>query len=701
MKRPLFRPIEFWLSSLTTLPDTSFFELMRSALGNIKTPFNKQKLLEDLSVFFSRPEIQETVAAFIDGDDRRIIAAIALLGEPVPGELESFFSGEYSCAELHSLLINLEERFIVYRFREDGAGHIALNPRLEAVLAPAAEDQSQLFSPLAAPDRKPPDEARETTALNGRLLASLFAFFLSGEVFFKTDGTGGFRKKMLDDGAKLFPGLDLEVLAGGLLELGVLIQDGERLRSNRKKLAAFRDLENAERYVYLAAGAAVFLQNRGQNRENYTSRSLLKTAAGLIHSLASFMEAGKLYPGPVLVKRAEILRRETASAGSSWIFSGEIPRTPLLIIAMEQAGLLVKSAGAYLLAEAAWKKPGKNETAGKEKESAAKPKIAFDSPFSFVLYPEIPFAGALDAALFSRIEETGTALRFSISRESAARAFNQGCTADHIWKLLERLSLGRADGALKLNLEDWEQRCHEVALFEGTVLCLSGTHAWLAENGPIAALVKQAIAPGIFLLHGDREKAAAALREAGVGIISEPSGEAAEDGADGENLSVFPALSPHNDSGESPSGEEHAPYAYDADKAEQIKEKFRAALAGMKVSPQEKEELLARIKRRMIISDSQLRDISIRYEKLEARALDFLGKTAIAKQALEQGSLIEVNWLLNGEKSKILGTPENLEKKGGETILVIKPADGHSGPVKIPLGKISLLRRIKQSIFGE
>jgi hypothetical protein len=37
-----------WRGALLTLGDGPFFDLMRSYLGDIRTPFNKQRLVEDL-----------------------------------------------------------------------------------------------------------------------------------------------------------------------------------------------------------------------------------------------------------------------------------------------------------------------------------------------------------------------------------------------------------------------------------------------------------------------------------------------------------------------------------------------------------------------------------------------------------------------------------------------------------------------------
>jgi hypothetical protein len=117
-----------------------------------------------------------------------------------------------------------------------------------------------------------------------------------------------------------------------------------------------------------------------------------------------------------------------------------------------------------------------------------------------------------------------------------------------------------------------------------------------------------------------------------------------------------------------------------------------------------------------VVSESQLAGASIRYEKLEARGLDYVGKAAIAKQAIASKSLLEVLWPHpGGGTNKALGIPEALEKRGGESVLILKPFSpagsssgnplpeetGRTESIRLPLGKISLLRRIKQSIFGE
>jgi hypothetical protein len=54
----------------------------------------------------------------------------------------------------------------------------------------------------------------------------------------------------------------------------------------------------------------------------------------------------------------------------------------------------------------------------------------------------------------------------------------------------------------------------------------------------------------------------------------------------------------------------------------------------------------------------------------------------------------------DGAVNRVIGIPEALEKNGGEIVLVLNPMP-QGETIRLPLGKISLLRRIKQSIFGE
>jgi hypothetical protein len=693
----VFRSPGDWKSALMTLPDGAYFELFRSIFGNIKTPFNKQRLLEDLAVFLSRGEIQEVIAAYIDEGDRRIIAAIAVLGDPSPGELESFFAGELSYAELHSRFLNLEERLIIYRFLKNGTYRLALNPILEPVLAPYIADTSILFPSL--PLDRP--LGKNFSGPGAPLSAAFTAFVLERPEFFKADG--GIRKKILEDGLLIFPGIDLEALVRMWLYTGLLTREGEQLVVDEAGLRAFSELSPRDSRIYQAAGLCLYLH--GDNTAHF-HRGSVQSTARFIHDFLELPEEGRQYPETTLKRiMSLLLRRETKNQ------DGQIFDTGLILEALDKTGLMERGEGNLWMPRS-----------GTPPEPEPKrPVIALDTAFSCLLYPEIPLAAALKLAFFCVVRETGTAVRFELTRESAVRGFDRKISAETMLNLLEGLSGKKPDPSLTWNLKDWESRYSGVVLHQGVVLTLSEDRRYLVEAKPVAALISRILAPGVYLLTApEKAEAIGALQKAGVDIIAQYDGNSPpeHEKAPGSRHSPYPALDgavqfPSSNSrvrtnkNKDPAPENSSPNTSCQtilpvpEKAEIYKERFRSILVKMQIPRSERDELAARIERRLIVSESQLAGASIRFEKTEARGLDYVGKNTVARQALASKSLIEIFWSGTGEEpNQAMGIPLALEKREGETFLVIKPMP-QGKEIRLPLGKISLLRRIKQSIFGD
>ncbi|MFP3090526.1 hypothetical protein LQZ21_09395 [Treponema sp. TIM-1] len=697
MMETTFRSPEDWKSALMTLPDSSYFELFRSIFGNVKTPFNKQRLLEDLAVFLSRGEIQEVIAAYIDETDHRIITAIAVLENPVPGELESFFAGELTYAELHSKLLNLEERLIVYRFREEGAYRLALNPILKSVLAPLVADTGVLF-PSLPPDRPGNKKPAGPTA---PVLAAFLAFVLERPEFFKAGG--GIRKKVFEEGQLIFPGINLEALAGAWLHIGLLRDEGDRLTADVSRFRAFSELSPRDRREYHAAGLLLYL--RGDN-SGYFHRGRLQFTVRFIHGFLEALEAGRRYPEATLKRITEVLfRQETKSPNRSVI------DTDLILDALEKTGLMERGEGDWWIPC----------SAVPAEPDLTRPVIVPDTASSFLLYPEIGFADALKLAFFCSVRETGTAVRFELTRESAVRGFDRNISSPEMLDLLERLSGKKPDSSLAWNLKEWESRYSGVTLHRGVVLTLSEDRRYLAEAKPVAALISRTLAPGVYLLAAEEKaEAAEALQKAGVDIIAQQEGNAPPEEAKPPGFRHFPypaleganqSLCSYNRPGmhkkenavplQEKTGGGEQPLLPDPEKAETYKKRFRSVLVKMQIPKPEWDELSARIDRRLILSESQLVGVSVRFEKLEARGLDYVGKSTVAREALASKSLLEI--LVPGpgeEPNRVMGIPLALDKREGETLLVLKSMP-QGEEIRLPLGKISLLRRIKHSIFGD
>jgi hypothetical protein len=340
-------------------------------------------------------------------------------------------------------------------------------------------------------------------------------------------------------------------------------------------------------------------------------------------------------------------------------------------------------------------------------ESSA-PVIAMDSTFSFVLYPGISLDYALKLASFSSIKED-TPFCFELSRSAVVQSYDRGLSSSGIINLLKELSGNRIEEGLEWTLRDWESRYAAVSLCEGLVLSLTEERRYLAETKPMASLIRKTLAPGLYLLSGNSTEAVEALQKAGVDIIARPKSESKKPAHSGwtGNWTFPPLGNGKDDFGPKIDVKNETANLGNTSSSspELMKDHFRQHLMGQSISKAEKDELLSRINRRVIFTETQLEKAAIKFEKLEARLLDYPGKTALVKQAMVEGSQVEVSVpsLENGT-TITYGIPQALEKKEGDSVLVLKLFSEDTEVqqiIRIPLGKISLLRRIKPSIFGE
>ena len=714
-----YKSTEDWKFSLMNLPDSSFFELFRTVFGNIKTPFNKQRLLNDLYSLLSRDEIRNTISSYIDKTDHKLIAAIAMLNNPCVEDMVSFFSGEFSKTELGNLLINLEERLILYRFPLDGKMHLSLNPVLSSVLDPYAENTAVLFpglydeklsentnseklsSSLSLSNAAHMDKFCSSFFTDSRQIAALVSFIFSEDLFKYTDKGLEFRKKGLDEGKRIFPSLDLELCFNILLKLGILQLQSEKVMYHRKKLADFCLLNPGEMQLYWTSALYLCLEEGSSGFSG--ERNRLKRITSFMLRYRESLDSNPILPKATLIRLIELLEKEEEKPvwGSPLFNEKTKINHSAFLLAMEKTGFLNEP----LFFDDS-EKTAKSEAAV----------IVMDASFSFVLYPEISREDAMVLASFCNVSNTTvflnsasaneqqdfTSVNFILNRESAVRGFDLGITSAQMLELLEKLSCNRLDKSLSWTLKEWESRYAEVFLGRGVIMVLSEERRYLAEAEPVASLVRRCIIPGVYLLSSDdNAEAVRALKKAGVDIIAQPLYQEQSGEEFSGNGYYFPAINMDKPLTAKQVKSSNSENVY-ADN-ESIKEKFRTILEKMSLTKPERDELSARIERRLVFSEKQLDKNSVRYEKLEARGLDFAGKTSIAKHAVENASIVEVFWSSSdGESLKCTGIAEALDKKGNESILHIRTESADDSQLfMIPLKKISLLRRIKQSIFGE
>ncbi len=743
-----------WVAALLTLPDSSFFELMRTYLGDIKTPFNKQRLIADLQAFLARKEVREGLYEYLSDEDLRILAATELLEEPTVAELSTFFDRELSYAELHAILLNLEERLFIYRFQDERGRRVAGNP-LIAELASSKAGGPEILFPSKRADGSNPGETNSVwrsgagSAFSDGGIAALISTLRRGVGTLKTDGTP--KKRMVEDLQAIFSDGSAMAAVRSLRAMGIAYSAENILVLDEGRLESLAALDPRDRAFYLAAAVAlssedekpeadergaqgVSTNEEGQIPHHHFVRPRRERVAAVARLLLNIVETlpnDRLFPETSLVRyivTAALL--ETAHSrghrssryGSS---SGELPQEGFsanAVGALMATGLLLSDGEGYFrISELGAPRHGQQSTVAAH---AHGPSLVVDASFSVLVYPELPFEEALNLTRFLDAAQAGNVFRYELTRTSAIRGFDSLVSPDTIADTLESLSGHPLPQNVRFSLEDWYRRYSAAALHRGLVLVLDDERRFLAERGPLEPLVSRVLAPGVFLLATDDDAAVSrALAQAGVDVIGRPGkagkGEPGDEGGKGfvhfhpllPRRRKPPAFEGPRDPGSVPrEKQEEAAPSIESER----KKTLLAALDARRLSKDQREELNARIERKIILLPSQLAQAAIRYEKLEAKGLDYVGKVRVAELALSTGSLLEAYWRgPKGQAERALGLPMALDKSEGEIVIALKvanprrsspTADGETPQdmvLRIPVGKISLLRRIKRSIFGE
>ena len=131
-----------WRESFTRMSDQQFFDIIRMYLGEIKTPYNKQNLLEDLSSFLRKEENRNAIVRLLCNIDLKLLAAVRFIPHVSRKKLEAYcgtmFGNKFSKVSMTEHLTNLMQRLLVFEFMNplDGNVELRINPLLEEVLLP-------------------------------------------------------------------------------------------------------------------------------------------------------------------------------------------------------------------------------------------------------------------------------------------------------------------------------------------------------------------------------------------------------------------------------------------------------------------------------------------------------------------------------------------------------------------------------------
>jgi hypothetical protein len=667
-----------WRQAIQSLSSEVFLEIARTYLGPVKTPYRKHELLEELENFMRRPETAERVVALIDESDAVFVDAVFLMPGITREELALFLGGEE--AEAFLAVANLEERLILFEVQSDKrrGQSLYINPFWEASLRDYVFCPAALFAVDDASEFSR-EHWREVSAfsVDPLGLAALIAFFSSREhlVKFMADGRCHCPAKTQKAFSEAFPAQwSAEDALEFLLRSRLFYRDDEQISLNQSFLQRGRDAEQTG--LYLACLCAGLPGWEGR----------IEALLGILPTEGSF---------GFLAFRRFCLYVLFSAEDSSRSIEADLPAR--LMSALLQTGLLCsRDEGRHFFRAQAQTASGSVLRIGADGHLIVQPEVDFASFF--------PLAPCLD------LVKLGSVAEFSVSRQSAVRAFRSSMSATDLIQRLEGLSGAALPQNLVYSFTAWEREHRAVTIAQGLVIASDARLTQFMEN--VAALrsaIVERLAPGVYLTsYQSSAEAEAALRNSGYEtpprLLSAANMSPRGFGPETDSyLNLFP-LSPRTP----------GVAAIDFDKKalacrlsqREIQAALFDELASLDLPPETAEALEERIRLKLVISPTGLRPDSVRIERAEAGGLDYIGKVKLLEKARA-----EPGWLLDllyrdgqGNPVRVLVRLSALKKTQSGLWLECFPhtpedAAAKAELLRIPVERISHVKRIRVSIF--
>ena len=716
---PKVQRIIDWRESFVTLPDNHFFELIRMYLGEIHSPFNKQKLVEQLGAFLRKEENRKKIISLLSETDILILSAIYYIPNATNDKLSSFFSGTMNFASLYERLLNLEERLLIYRHADKTSRQtiLSINPTLEDVLLPLLSKRILLPQPVLEKTSQ-----KESWTITPEKIAGFINYISYNPGLCRSDGS--IKKRDIEKLESIFgPGRKsfFQYLTNSLINLSLVKECSQGFETEPQRLNAFCQLEEKIQYAYLCVSSSSAL----------SLSSLVKQGKLLLQTILSIPPTGFTYSG---IARLYFLIKEnepqiSPSRGRFSSILENASKSQDEDSTLQNSGLqdtsdiqkyfdcalefgLIKEYGFDEKGEPVYVSGIFSHSNSKESTSSKKA-LNIDPAFSAAVFPGLPLFDLIELSAFMEIIKFDTAATFEISRKSVMKAFDSGYNASKIMSLLEEHSLYGVPENLKTSIDDWAKSYSSATIYKGYILKVDEENTVRVQNNPvISRYIYETLSPGIFLLNASSdEEAENIIKESGldyIGKIHFPRKETAS--------AVFPEFSLEKKSASALFGsptvtplgavpgsldEEVSTSASPATEEERKAhfDSMRSLLEKMNITSEQKEGLLLRINRKIILTPGQLNADSVKLEQIEANGMDYQGKIHVAESAITQNMMLELEYDdAKGGTVLIVGTPVSVEKSPEESFvnLIVEP-EHEQKPFSLSLAKN--VKRIRGNVL--
>ena len=702
--------VMLWRESFLFLEENHFFEIMKMYLGEIKTPYNKQKLIANLEGFLHKKENLVAIKSFLSDDELEIISAVVFIPDVTEEKLSSFFKNTFTYSFLYEKLLNLEERLILFKTKNENSSQgdsfvIKFNPLLEDTLFDLININRLLPQIEFTKTEKP------AARITPELISCFISYILENPNIAKQDGT--LKKYSLQNIPVLFGDEKekIEILYKAFLNLGILKETGHGAEVDWSKFSDFLNLSFAEQTVYITISSCSHLSRESLRLHSQIFVDTVKNLSDRVFTLDLFLRTG------FLVSAASFDSSSESSFKTSR-FAKIIQEGRLRLSEHNSDAVTVSTSGALERMFEAAVSLGIIYISGTTKDGSKDSGVVYsvsdflaapeqcsenlsgmlriDSSLVVSLMPGFALRDIVPLSKFMSLKKYDKVSEFLISRQSIMRGFDIGLSAKEILQILTERTLYEIPETLKVQIEEWNSSYSSASFYKGFVLKVDGKAALAAQhNSVLSPHIHTVIAPGIFLLDvNDDAEAVSLIKKSGLDFIGKIKSVKEENRTAGFfNLKLNGKKNFGCSGFETPS--EIIPKK---DSAEIEKELF-LKLEQMELDESQKENLELRIEHKVIVNPAQLNSSILRLEKSNANAMDYAGKIYVFEQALANEEKIELRFAKDGKKElSVFGKPVGIRKQSDDVFvqLLLVPENVVK---EFSLGKAQFIKRIKKTIY--
>ncbi len=700
--------ISQWRKTLLTLPDTSFFELVRNYLGEVQTPFNKQSLLDRLQAFLKRPATREAMVASIEEEDARFLSAVQFLDGPIREQLLSFLGTEYTRLEIQNRLLNLQDRLLV--FPDTESDRLYINPLLEPALSGRIIGPSVLF-PRTPVEREPEGEPW----LTDTLLAAVFSLLMEQPLSFRADGR--LKKRDANRLAESAPllleddGRPLELVRHALSTLGLVEDDGTDMKVIVDHWRDFARLSTPGRLATTWAAAAGIGADAGCVLQ--TTLASVEPGYALRDShLLQLMEVGAIECEAGGARGAAGVTGMAGATGPADSSAGSVLEALCDLGVFFDAGDNRYAPRAAARSSPASEGAEPDDTCHADRSADASPAGVITPSYQLTITPTAGLGQALPAVAAAELVRYDRYCEYEIRRDAVVRAFRAGFRGTEITAALEELHHAPLPQNVAFSISTWGDEYERVELLDGVVLLVDESHAPMLEHSPhLAPYLRRRLGPGAFLLsRAEEQEWRQALGDAGVGAVPEVKTVGAAETPEPppprfqDPRRMPPPAGAGGAAGASASGADSAapgvaPAAL-AGAREAHQQALLAAADAAALGDEQRREVRRRIERRLIVVPEQITRAVVPRDVPEARGLDYVGKVRLIEQALSRGTdyLEIVERGSGGGPQRLFLRPTRLDKRS-TNLLLYGETVGEEREVSVRVDKIGLVRLVRGTLF--